>query len=88
MATGWAKEGAVQEQIDATVKDAISLAQSRMPKGPGLTHCAECGGEIPQARRDAIPSVRLCLSCLDEMDRDATRFSGYNRRGRKESHLR
>ena len=24
MATGWAKEGAVQEQIDATVKDAIN----------------------------------------------------------------
>ena len=58
MATGWAKEGAVQEQIDATVKDAVSRAKSRLPQGPGLTHCAECGAEIPQARRDAIPGVR------------------------------
>jgi phage/conjugal plasmid C-4 type zinc finger TraR family protein len=88
MATGWAKEGAVQEQIDATVRDAVSRAQSRLPQGPGLSHCAECGTEIPQARRDAIPSVRLCLVCQDERDRDVERFSGYNRRGSKDSQLR
>jgi phage/conjugal plasmid C-4 type zinc finger TraR family protein len=88
MATGWAKEGAVQDQIDATVKDAVSLAQSRLPQGPGLTHCAECGSEIPQARREAIRSVRLCLSCQDARDRDEARFSGYNRRGSKDSQLR
>ena len=88
MATGWAGDGAVQDQIDATVKDAISLAKSRLPQGPGLTHCAECGNEIPQARRDAIRSVRLCLACQDARDRDEARFSGYNRRGSKDSQLR
>ena len=88
MATGWAKEGAVQDQIDATVKDAVSRAKSRLPQGPGLTHCAESGTEIPQARRDAIPGVRLCLSCQDTQDRDVARFSGYNRRGSKDSQLR
>ncbi len=88
MATGWAKEGAVQDQIEATVKDAISLAQSRLPTGPGLTHCAQCAAEIPQARRDAIPSVRLCVACQDVEDRDAARFSGFNRRGSKDSQLR
>ena len=88
MATGWAKEGAVQEQIDATVKDAVSRAKSRLPHGPGLTHCAECGTEIPQARREAVPSVRLCLTCQDAADRDEARFSGYNRRGSKDSQLR
>jgi phage/conjugal plasmid C-4 type zinc finger TraR family protein len=88
MATGWAKEGAVQEQIDATVKDAVSRAKSRLPQGPGLTHCAECGAEIPPARRNAIPGVRLCLSCQDAQDRDIARFSGYNRRGSKDSQLR
>lgn len=88
MATGWAKEGAVQEQIDATVKDAVSRAQSRLPQGPGLTHCAECGAAIPQARKQAIPGVRLCVSCQDVHDRDAARLSGYNRRGSKDSQLR
>ena len=53
MATGWAKEGAVQEQIDATVKDAIDRAKSQLPTGPSLMHCADCGKEIPEARRVA-----------------------------------
>jgi phage/conjugal plasmid C-4 type zinc finger TraR family protein len=88
VATGWAKEGAVQEQIDATVKDAVMLAQSRLPHGPGLSHCAECGAEIPQARRDAIPGVRLCLTCQDERDRDMAAPKGFNRRGSKDSQLR
>jgi RNA polymerase-binding transcription factor DksA len=88
MATGWAKEGAVQEQIDATVKDAVSLVQSRLPTGPGLTHCAECASEIPPARRDAIPGIRLCLLCQNAADQELARFSGYNRRGSKDSQLR
>jgi phage/conjugal plasmid C-4 type zinc finger TraR family protein len=88
MATGWAGEGAVQEQIDATVTDAVKRAQSRLPQGPGLTHCADCGAEIPQARRDAIAGVRLCLSCQETRDREAAQISGYNRRGSKDSQLR
>jgi phage/conjugal plasmid C-4 type zinc finger TraR family protein len=88
MATGWAAEGAVQEQIDATVKDGIRRAKSRIPEGPGLMHCAECGGEIPPARRAAIPGVRLCLPCQDAQDRDFAKFAGYNRRGSKDSQLR
>ena len=43
MATGWAREGAVQDQIDATVKDAIKRAKSQLPSGPSLESCAECG---------------------------------------------
>jgi phage/conjugal plasmid C-4 type zinc finger TraR family protein len=88
MATGWAGEGAVQDQIDATVKDGIRRAKSQLPQGPGLTHCAECGTEIPQARRAAIPGVRLCLACQEAHDREAAKFSGYNRRGSKDSQLR
>jgi phage/conjugal plasmid C-4 type zinc finger TraR family protein len=88
MATGWAGDGAVQDQIDATVKDAIGRVQSRLPQGQSLTHCAECETEIPEARRKAIQGVRLCLSCQNEHDRGAAKFSGYNRRGSKDSQLR
>jgi phage/conjugal plasmid C-4 type zinc finger TraR family protein len=88
MATGWAKEGAVQEQIDATVTDAVKRARSRLPQGPSLSHCAECGAEIPQARQDAVPGVRLCLACQDIHDREAAQVAGYNRRGSKDSQLR
>ena len=88
MATGWAGDGAVQDQIDATVKDGVDRAKSRLPQGPGLTHCADCGAAIPEARRAAVPGVRLCLACQAERDRDAEQFSLYNRRGSKDSQLR
>ncbi len=88
MATGWAGDGAVQDQIDATVKDGISRAQSRLPQGQSLTHCADCGATIPDARRAAIPGVRLCIACQDAQDKEIAQFSGYNRRGSKDSQLR
>jgi phage/conjugal plasmid C-4 type zinc finger TraR family protein len=88
MATGWAGDGAVQDQIDATVKDGINRVQSRLPQGPSLTHCAECGNEIPEARRAAFTGVRLCVTCQDALDRDMAKFAGYNRRGSKDSQLR
>lgn len=88
MATGWAGDGAVQDQIDATVHDGISRARSRLPQGQALTHCEQCGAEIPEARRAAIPGVRRCVACQDAQDRAATSFSGYNRRGSKDSQLR
>jgi phage/conjugal plasmid C-4 type zinc finger TraR family protein len=88
MATGWAGDGAVQDQIDATVKDGIARAQSRLPAGPALTHCENCGTPIPEARRAAIPGVRLCVPCQEAEDREDTQFSGYNRRGSKDSQLR
>jgi len=88
MATGWAKEGAVQDQIDATIKDAIERARSQLPQGPGLTHCEQCDVEIPEARRKAVPGVRLCVSCQEAHDLEQGSVSGYNRRGSKDSQLR
>jgi phage/conjugal plasmid C-4 type zinc finger TraR family protein len=78
----------VQDQIDATVKDGINRAKSRLPQGPSLTHCAECGAQIPEARRSAVPGVRLCLACQESRDHEDEQFSGYNRRGSKDSQLR
>jgi phage/conjugal plasmid C-4 type zinc finger TraR family protein len=88
MATGWAREGAVQEQIDATVKDAIDRAKSRLATGESLGACAACGDVIPEARRAALPGVRLCLACQEKADKEDNPASGYNRRGSKDSQLR
>jgi phage/conjugal plasmid C-4 type zinc finger TraR family protein len=88
MATGWAHEGAVQEQIDATVKDAIERAKSSLPVGASLAHCAGCSEEIPEARRVALPGVRLCLACQQLADNENSPVAGYNRRGSKDSQLR
>jgi len=87
MAGGWARDGAVQDQINDTVKDAVSAARADMPTGEGTPFCDECGEPIPEARRKALPGVRTCVAC--QSSRDARRVSaGINRRGSKDSQLK
>ena len=88
MAGGFAKDGAVQEQIDASIEDAVSRARGRLPRGEALSRCEECDAPIPEARRLALPGVRLCVSCQATHDKEDSAFSGYNRRGSKDSQLR
>ena len=88
MAVGWANDGAVQDQIDASVEDAVARARNGLPKGESLTHCEECGEEIPAARRQAVPGVRRCIACQAEGDGRFVDRSLYNRRGSKDSQLK
>ncbi len=88
MATGWAGDGAVQEQIDATIDDAVQRARQQLRKGPGLKHCEECDAPIPAARRKAVPGVRLCVACQEMRDAEQRSAGLYNRRGSKDSQLR
>lgn len=88
MAGGWARDGAVQDQIDASVEDAVKLARSRLPTGNGLENCEDCDAIIPPARRQAIPGVRLCVSCQTEQDEQRGKQGNFNRRGSKDSQLR
>ena len=87
MATGWARDGAVQDQIDDTVVDGVLRARARLPSGEGETHCVECGDEIPEARRRALPGARTCISCQSARDRRPVNI-GINRRGSKDSQLK
>jgi len=88
MATGWAGDGAVQQQIDDSIEDAIKRARAQLPSGPSLSHCEECNEAIPEPRRLAMPGVRLCVACQEERDNAQGAPSLYNRRGSKDSQLR
>ncbi|WP_291439934.1 DksA/TraR family C4-type zinc finger protein [Desulfovibrio sp.] len=88
MASGWTGDGAVQDQIQDSINDEVARARRNLPKGESLSHCEECGEEIPQARRDALPGVRLCIVCQQEADKEQQAVSLYNRRGSKDSQLR
>ncbi len=88
MAVGWAQDGAVQDQIDASVDDAVARARLALGKGESLTHCEDCGEPIPQGRRAAVPGVRRCVACQSEADRHYVDHSLYNRRGSKDSQLK
>ena len=87
MANGWAQDGAVQDQIDDTVRDGVLRARANLPQGEAETHCVECGDEIPQGRREALPGVRTCVACQAIHDRRPVNI-GFNRRGSKDSQLK
>ena len=88
MAGGWTNDSAVQEQIDSSIEDAVARARSQLPRGESLSRCEECDVPIPEARRQAVPGVRLCVPCQEAHDAEEAGFSGYNRRGSKDSQLR
>ena len=89
MAGGWAQDGAVNEQIEASINDELArLKAQKRPVGESLTHCAECEEPIPEKRRTAIPGVKLCIDCQQERDSRFVAKGGINRRGSKDSQLK
>jgi phage/conjugal plasmid C-4 type zinc finger TraR family protein len=88
VAGGWARDGAVQDQIDASVSDGVARARGALASGESLADCAECGESIPAARRRAVPGVRLCIDCQQALDARNGAGAGINRRGSKDSQLR
>ncbi|MFP4326853.1 MAG: DksA/TraR family C4-type zinc finger protein [Paracoccaceae bacterium] len=89
MAGGWSRDGAVNEQIEASISDELArLKARRAPVGESLAHCAECEEPIPEPRRQALPGVKLCLDCQQERDGRARARGGINRRGSKDSQLK
>ena len=49
------------------IEEALS-SRSRI-EGESAAVCDECGEPIPQARRNAIPGVRLCVECQEAVER-------------------
>ena len=89
MAGGWAKDGAVSEQIEASINDELARMKARKaPVGDSLSHCAECEEPIPEARRQVLPGVKLCIECVRERDTAFKGRAGINRRGSKDSQLK
>ena len=88
MAGGWTRDGAVQEQIDATVEDAVQLARSRLPEGDSSKNCEECDALIPDKRRKAVPGVRLCITCQTELEKKHSPITYFNRSGSKDRQLK
>ncbi len=68
MAVGFTKDGAVQEQIDNTISDALSSIRGYNKNTNISENCLECGGFIPASRRQAILEVDLCITCQEQED--------------------
>jgi phage/conjugal plasmid C-4 type zinc finger TraR family protein len=90
MAGGWARDGAVEEQIDASISDELARMKlrNRLPGGHSRDLCAECDEPIPEARRKALPGVKLCIDCQQARDARPQARGSINRRGSKDSQLK
>ncbi len=89
MAGGWTRDGAVQDQIDASIAEELERIKARrVPVGESATLCVECDEPIPEARRAAIPGVKLCIECQRGRDARPVARGGINRRGSKDSQLK
>ncbi|RJX73685.1 DksA/TraR family C4-type zinc finger protein [Vibrio sinensis] len=89
MANGFTRDGGVQDQIDATVIDAINRARALIKQEHNQSeYCLECGELIPAARRKIIPGVELCVECQAKEDSTNKMRSAFNRRASKDSQLR
>jgi phage/conjugal plasmid C-4 type zinc finger TraR family protein len=88
MAGGWSRDGAVQDQIDQSVADAVEHARRALAGGSARTECEDCAAVIPEARRQAVPGVRRCVACQEAHDAEERYTATFNRRGSKDSQLR
>ena len=75
------------DQIHDTVIDGVLNARAQMPAGEGTPECVECGEDIPEARRKALPGATTCVHCQSGRDSRLV-HSAINRRGSKDTQLR
>lgn len=55
------------DEADVVIEEALNRSLSQIPRYTGVsaTECVECGDEIPEGRRVAIPGVTLCTPCAE-----------------------
>lgn len=56
----------VCDEADVAIEEALNRSIANIPRYTGIsaTEC-ECGEEIPEGRRLAIPGVKLCTPCAE-----------------------
>lgn len=52
-------------QLNAT---ALEEQLRYRPTGASLKECCVCGGDIPEARRQAMPGCIKCITCQEEFE--------------------
>ncbi|SNR54114.1 DksA/TraR family C4-type zinc finger protein [Paracoccus sediminis] len=91
MAGGWARDDAVNDQIEISTAEAVARARLRATQAGARVsalECVDCGEPIPEPRRLALPGVQLCVECQGDRDRAFRPLAGINRRGSKDSQLK
>lgn len=58
----------IADLADEAIEEALNRTLAQIPRYTGIsaTEC-ECGEEIPEGRRQAIPGVQLCVGCAERV---------------------
>lgn len=58
----------IADDADIRIEQTLETALAQIPRYTGIsaTEC-ECGEEIPEGRRVAIPGVKLCVGCAERV---------------------
>lgn len=64
-------EEAEQAQLSAQIfaDRAVEAIRSTLKTGPSLSHCSECGEDIPVERQRAVAGCELCIYCQSAAER-------------------
>lgn len=68
----------IADDAEVVIEEVRNRALAQIPRYTGIsaTERVECGDEIPEGRRVAIPGVTLCTACAE---RDALAKKGVRR---------
>lgn len=60
----------IQELEVSRIADRLSAIQREFTIQPASRECVECGDEIPDERRAALPHAMRCLECQSLLEKD------------------
>lgn len=60
------------EQEERFRAQALAVHAAMRPQGASARHCQapDCGVEIPEQRRRALPGVQLCIDCATREEKE------------------
>jgi len=61
-----------EDHRERSVECAAAIARAALA-GPGREDCKDCGFEIPEERRKAMPSATRCIACQIKFEHGAPR---------------
>jgi phage/conjugal plasmid C-4 type zinc finger TraR family protein len=55
-------------ELEESAREAAIAAHRQRWQGAALSHCEDCGSEIPAARHAAVKNCRACIECAKAED--------------------
>jgi len=73
MSSGYAGNAGdvAQQNAQDHVDNLIHAARQSLPKGQSAKQCFDCGEDIPEGRRVAMPGCKYCVDCAPKYEHRA-----------------